>query len=85
MLTSVFQPFSSRGTFQNLLSVWRNLDTQNSTNLWILREPSYELAEPLGSAEPRLKNTDVDSCSMIPPPHSLFPYKLKIQDWMLFC
>jgi len=36
---SVFRPFSSRGTFQKLLSVWRNLDTQNSANLRILREP----------------------------------------------
>ncbi len=59
MYGSVFQPFSSRGTFQKLLSVWRNLDTQNSANLRILREPSSERAEPLGSAEPRLKNTGV--------------------------
>jgi len=36
---SVFQPFSSRGTFETLLSVWRNIDTQNSANLRILREP----------------------------------------------
>ncbi len=50
---SVFQPFSSRGTFQKLLSVWRNLHTQNSANLRILRERSQELAEP------RLKNTDL--------------------------
>jgi len=28
--------------------------------LRILREPSEELAEPLGSAEPRLKNTGLD-------------------------
>ncbi len=37
---SVFQPFSSRGTLLKLLSIWRNLDTQNSANLMIIREPS---------------------------------------------
>jgi len=30
---SVFQPFSSSGTIETLLSVCRNLDTQNSANL----------------------------------------------------
>jgi len=30
---SVFQPFSSRGTFETLLSVWRNLGTLNQ---WFL-------------------------------------------------
>ncbi len=40
LYVSVFQPFSSRGTFQKLLSIWRNVDTQNSTNLRILGEPS---------------------------------------------
>jgi len=54
---SVFQPFSSRGTFETLLSVWQNLDAQNSASLRILREPCKELMEPVGSAEPRLKNT----------------------------
>ena len=58
MQSSVFQPFTSHGTFRKLLSVWRNLDTQNITNLRILREPSQELAEPW------LKNTDVEkSCA----------------------
>ncbi len=36
---SVFQPFSSCGTFETLCSVWRNLHTQNSANLRILMEP----------------------------------------------
>jgi len=53
--TSAFQPFSSRGTFETLLNFWRNLDTKNSANLRILAEPCKELAEPVGSAEPRLK------------------------------
>jgi len=39
------------------LSVWRNLDNQNKVDLRINREPSEELAEPLVSAEPWLKNT----------------------------
>ncbi len=42
----VFQPFSSRGTIETLLSVWRNLDTQNIVNLRILTERSKELLEP---------------------------------------
>ncbi len=54
---SGFQPFSSCGTFETLLNFWRNLDTKNSTNMMILAEPCKELAEPVGSAEPRLKNT----------------------------
>jgi len=29
---SVFQPFSSRGTFETLLSIWLKLDTQNIAN-----------------------------------------------------
>ncbi len=36
---------------------WRNLDTKNSANLRILAEPCKELAEHVGSAEPRLKKT----------------------------
>jgi hypothetical protein len=61
----VIQPFLSRGTFETLSSIWRNLDNQNRTNLTILREPSKELAEPPGyaeppgSAEPKLKNSDI--------------------------
>ncbi len=51
----------SRRTFEIIISIWRNPNTQNSTNLRIHREPSKELAEPLGSAEPRLKNTDIDN------------------------
>ncbi len=56
---SVFQPFSSRGTFQKFLMIWRNLKASNSTIYSVFREPSKELAEPLGSAKPRLKNTGV--------------------------
>jgi hypothetical protein len=39
--------------------IWRNLHASNSTIYSVFREPSKELAEPLGSAEPRLKNTVV--------------------------
>ncbi len=58
--TSVFQPFSIHGTFEALLSLWHNLDTQNSTNLRILTEHSKEWAKPLGYAEPRLKKGPVE-------------------------
>jgi len=51
---SVFQPFSSRGTSQKFLIIWQNLNAPYTT---IFREPSKELAEPLGSVESRLKNT----------------------------
>jgi len=34
--------FKTRGTLENLFSVWRNLDAQNSANLRILTEPSEE-------------------------------------------
>jgi len=37
--------------------IWRNLNASNSTIYSVFREPSKELAEPLGSAEPRLKTT----------------------------
>jgi len=37
--------------------IWRNLHASNSTIYSGFREPSKEVAEPLGSAEPRLKNT----------------------------
>jgi len=50
-----FSTFSSRGTFETLLIISRNLDTQNSANLRILKEPSRELPEPVGSAEPSWK------------------------------
>jgi hypothetical protein len=33
--------------------IWRNLNASNSTTYNVFREPSKELAEPLGSAEPR--------------------------------
>jgi len=59
MYYSVFQPFSCRETSQKFLIIWRNLNAPYSTICSIFREPSKELAEPLGSAEPRLKNTDV--------------------------
>jgi len=39
---SGFQPFSGRGTFETLLSIWRNLGTQNSANFRIITEPSKE-------------------------------------------
>jgi len=55
--SSVFQPFSSRGTRQKFLIIWWNLNTPYGTIYRIFREPSKELAEPLGSTEPRLKNT----------------------------
>ncbi len=58
----VFQLFLSRGTFETVLSIWQSPDTQNIANLRMLREPSKELVEPLGSAEPRLKNTGLESC-----------------------
>ncbi len=51
----VFQPFSSRGTFETLLCVWQNLDTQNSGNLRIIREPCKDLVEPVGSAETQVE------------------------------
>ena len=41
--------------------IWRNLIIQNSTIYSLFREPSKELAEPMGTAEPGLKNTDVAS------------------------
>ena len=50
--TSVFQPFSSRGTFQKFLMIWRNLNASNSTIQSVFREPSKEFAEP---------NTDLDN------------------------
>jgi len=71
-LSNVFQPFSSRGTSQKFLIMWRNhglhgrnLNTPYSTIYSIFREPSKELAEPLGSAEPRLKNTDLDTVTLL--------------------
>jgi len=60
-LHSVFQPFSSRGTSQKFIIIWRNLNTPYSAIYSITREPSKELAEPLGSAEARLKNTALHS------------------------
>jgi len=55
----VGQCFSSHGTSQKFLIIWRNLNAPFSTIYSIFREPSKELAEPLGSAEPRLKNAVV--------------------------
>ena len=60
MKSSVFQPFSSHGTPGTLIIIWRNQNIVNRINRNFLREPSKELAEPLGSAEHRLKNTDVE-------------------------
>jgi hypothetical protein len=39
LYVSGFQPFSICRTFETLLSIWRNLETQNSANLSILAEP----------------------------------------------
>jgi len=61
---SVFQPFSSLGTSQKFIIIWRNLNAPYSTIYSIFRESSKELAEPLGSAEPRLKNKLPISCSL---------------------
>jgi hypothetical protein len=58
---SVFQPIPSLGTFETLLSIWQNLNTQNSVNMKILKEPIKEIAEPLGFTKPRLKNTYTDT------------------------
>ncbi len=58
-IRNVFQPFSSRGAFETILSIWRNRDTQNNIYMIIIRELREELLEPMGSAEHRLKNTDV--------------------------
>ncbi len=41
--------------------IWRNLNASNSIINSVFREPSKELAEPLGSAEPRLKNTVLET------------------------
>jgi len=58
--SSVFQPFSSRGTLETLLNVWWNLDTKNNINFSILKERRKQWTEPLGSAEPRLKNNVIE-------------------------
>jgi len=81
-----FSTFSSRGTFETILSIWQNLDTQNSTNMSILRKPFQELAEPLGYAELRLKNTDLHIGMIVIKwlyfrlPFSSFPY-LMVSKW----
>jgi len=54
-----FNLFQVTEPFKQYFCPWWNLATQNSTNLRILREPRKELAEPLSSSEPRLKNTAV--------------------------
>jgi len=59
-LEQCFSTFSSRETFETIFSNWRNLDTQNSINMMILRELRKKLAVPLGSAESRLKNTALE-------------------------
>jgi len=45
--------------------IWRNLSASNSTIYSVFGEPSKELAEPLGSAEPRLKNTALEDETVI--------------------
>jgi len=42
LTASVFQPYSRRGTFETLLSILRNLDTQNIANIRILTEPWWK-------------------------------------------
>jgi len=54
---SVFQPFSIRGTSWKFLITWRNLNVPYSAIFSIFKEPRKKLTEPLGSAEPRMKNT----------------------------
>jgi hypothetical protein len=46
--SSVFQPFSIRGTSCKFLITWRNLNVPYSTIFSIFKEPRKELAEPLG-------------------------------------
>ena len=41
--------------------IWRNLIAQSSTSNSIFREPEKELAEPMGSIEPVLKNNELDN------------------------
>jgi len=57
----VIQCFSTFFKSRNLskIIIWRNLNAPYGTIYSIFREPSKELTEPLGSAEPRLKNTVV--------------------------
>jgi len=51
--SSVFQPFSIRGTSCKFIITWQNLNVPYSTIFNIFREPRNKLAEP------RLKNTDL--------------------------
>jgi len=51
-------------TFETFLIILWNLDSQNSADLRILKEPSKALATPLGSAEHRLKNLVLESGSL---------------------
>ncbi len=55
LFSQCFQPFSSRGTSQKFLIICRNLNPPFSTIYGILREPSKELAEPLGPRNPGWK------------------------------
>jgi len=61
ILDQFFQPFSH----QKFVIIWRSLNASYSTLFSIFREPSKELAEPLCSAEPRLKNTDLDTATWL--------------------
>jgi len=52
------QCFSTFFNSRNLLQISYHLAEPKYSNIFsIFREPRKELAEPLGSAEPRLKNT----------------------------
>jgi hypothetical protein len=58
---SVFQPFSIRGAYWKFLFTRSNINVPYSNIYSIFREPRKELAEPLGSAALRVKNTAVHS------------------------
>jgi len=46
------------------MSVWRNLNTENSANLRILTEPCKNLANHVRSAELGLKNTGIERAKL---------------------
>ncbi len=56
-----FNLFQFEEPVENFLSrTWRNLNVPFSTIFSLFTEPRKELVEPLGSAEPRLKNTGLE-------------------------
>jgi hypothetical protein len=58
-LGQCFSTFSKSRNFSQISFRFSEPKAPYSTIYNIFREPSEELAEPLGSAEPRLKNTDL--------------------------